>query len=183
MVITHYKPLIKSFQSKVELLFGGLSEEEFTFKPSKRKWSVQQCIQHLNASGNLYAQQVARAIDTGNHKGNNGCSYRKLPRFMIWVVKPPYHVRLIAPKSFKPPPYKQQATESKQKTIQTFSELQTRLYNQVCTVHKHCLEGAVVSSPLTRLIRLNLCELFGLVCAHEKRHIWQAEKMIQSRRQ
>ena len=183
MAITHYKPRIKSYQAKVELLFGGLNEEEFKLKPSKRKWSVQQCIQHLTLAGNLYAEQVTKAIVNDFQQQHYHCNYRTLQRFLIRFMKSPYHVRPIPLKSTKPASNKRTTGESQLETIQGFSALQTRLYEQVCTVHKQCKEGVVVSTPIIPLIKLNMCELFGLVCAHQQRHIWQAENIIKARRQ
>lgn len=183
MLITGYIPQIRAIKAKTNHLFSSLDEDELQSVPNKGGWSIQQCFQHLTKAGNLYANQVQYVLDEASDLDEQGtCNKRFLQRLFIRIMEPPYRFHLKAPKKFKPKAQNGRSFESPAETIEAFQDLQSHFIGQIKELHQGNKADAMSHSPLTKSLSLSMCELFGVVCAHERRHIWQAEIILQKRR-
>jgi hypothetical protein len=155
-----------------EDLFQGLSDAEANWCPSPGGWSIVQCIDHLNRVGKLYLRPIDGAIKTA--RANGWRSERPARRglignLLIRSMEPPPRIRMptssvIAPRAEQP--FEPVATD--------FLVLQDKLMERLHAADGLDLGRALVVSPVSSLLKLNLSAAIGFLLAHERRHLWQA---------
>ena len=70
----------------------GLSDAQFNWQPGEGRWSIAQCLNHLNVGDTLVLPAFDRAIATGRAAGKTSVGpfrYGWLSRFMISQMEPP----------------------------------------------------------------------------------------------
>ncbi len=156
-----------------------LTEEQFNWKPKVNRWSIGQCIDHLNRVGYKLLPRLEKAIREGREKGNTGeppFRYGILSRWFIRFNRPSSSLKIKTFKIYEP------ATSSclsKKKTMGRFNELQRKLRMEVEKADGLDLRKIKVPSPVSSLLRLNLGAWFEATAAHERRHLQQARKIVQ----
>ena len=48
--------------------FSDLSDEELNFKSSPERWSILECLEHLNRYGRFYIPEMQQRIDQSSHR-------------------------------------------------------------------------------------------------------------------
>lgn len=175
-------PEIEAFRTQFEQLSAQgdalvtpLSEEQFTWQPAPGAWSVAECIEHLNVTARLYLPRLDEAISDAIRRGRYAegpFSYNWIGRFVVRSMEPPARVRMKAPKSFQPPPRR-----SRREIMAAFRAYQVQFIDRLRQANGLDLAGAKVSSPASNWIRLPLGSGFALMTAHERRHLWQAQRV------
>ncbi len=170
---------LETVKQDAQLLFADLTEAQLWQAPPKGGWSVGECVAHLNVTGKLYADRLEHAIAEARAKGRLSFGpfrYGMLGGFFVRLQEPPVKRKLRAPKVFAPiaPPNKDVVT--------IFFVLQEELLHLSERAEGLDLARVTVTSPVTRLLRLSLLEAFGVVLAHQRRHLQQAARVKESLR-
>lgn len=158
-------------------LARSLTLEQFNWKPSPERWSVAQCLVHLNISAELYAAPMEAAIRCGRSEGRFGSGpfhYGPLARWMLRAVTPGNGGRYKSPSQFVVP----DAIYGVRDVLQTFHAAGTRWEQLLREANGLDLERIKVRSPAVTLIKLPLGSLFEIQATHEKRHVLQAERVL-----
>ena len=159
-----------------EKLAAGLSDEQFCWRPAPGVWSVCENLLHLIASGRLYLSAIDGAI---SHARENGFTapgpfrYSMFDRWFVWMMEPPVRLKLRAPKNFLPP-----AVQPGEQVLQDFAALNQDWLRRLEEVRGLDLKRIKIPSPASARIKVSLGTTFALNAAHERRHLWQAEKSI-----
>ncbi len=80
-------------------LTDGLDDGQLSWSPAARRWSIGQCLAHLNAVGGPYADALAAGIDEARERGlttGRPVRYSWLERWLIRSMEPPPRRRLPA---------------------------------------------------------------------------------------
>lgn len=164
------------------LAFGQpISEDLFVTRPAEGVWSVAECYSHLCTFGEEYMKRIQDGFEnmTENSVTDSNQAFR--PR-LIWrgVIKlfePPYNLKF---KTFKPFHPAGKADLDKEQVLQEFLGLQDRLRDKIKTAEagQIDLNGVKVSNPLLTFVKMTLSECFAVVEAHQRRHMWQAENIL-----
>lgn len=159
--------------------FRELPEAELNFKERPEKWSILECIEHLNRYGDFYLPEIQKAVAANRSNDPS-------PVFKSGVIGN-YFAKLMKVENGKitkmPSPADKNPVGSKLSpaTIDRFLEQQdmlTSLLNEA----RHCdLIRAKVPISLTRFIKLRLGDTFRFFVYHIERHVIQAEKVRDSR--
>jgi hypothetical protein len=153
-------------------LTADISERQFNWRPEPGKWSMAQCLGHLNAAGSLHVTQIEAGIRAAREKGllsKGPYHHGFLGNYFVSLTEPPPKMKFKAPKIMAPPP-----AESPSTTIPTFFALQDQVQEQIRQANGVDLGRAKVSSPVAEWLRLTLGQSLALLAAHERRHLWQA---------
>jgi len=166
--------------SHAESLTAGLSREQFNWRSEPGRWSIGQCLAHLNTvnGGDLTALQ--QAIEAGKARSQTGegpFTYGFLSRKFVASMEPPAKRRFEAPKYYEPPPDVDPA--------QTLAE-----YRRVSGEIRKLVQSAAgldlvrvkttmpaLPAPLRAMIKMPLGARFELIAAHDRRHLWQADQV------
>jgi hypothetical protein len=173
--IEEFRVEFERLSAEADALVAPLSEAQFTWQPAPGAWSVAECIEHLNVTARLYLPKLDEAISDAIRRGRYAegpFSYNWIGRFVVRSMEPPARVRMRAPKSFHPPP-----SRSRREIMAAFRAYQVQFIDRLRQANGLDLAGARVSSPASDWIRLPLGSGFALMTAHERRHLWQAQRV------
>ena len=162
------------------ILTKGLSGEQMNWKPSPEKWSIAECIDHLNATGEKYLEKVLPAIRNAEEKGitgNPGIKFGWFGKMLRMVgLEPPPKRKVSAPKIFRPRTTGGGKLD-KDKVIRDFLLLQESLIKAVEDSDGLELNKVKFSNPASNLIKIRLGDFLDFTASHERRHIWQANNV------
>jgi hypothetical protein len=157
---------------------GGLTPEMFNWRPAPDRWSVGQCLDHLNVTGFLPVPRLDAAIAEAKRRGRlSGGPFRYgwLDRWFVRSVGPsaPRKVRTMrvyAPASEVDPNV----------VLPRFLDLQNEMIRCVEAANGVDLAAVKVASPAASMLRLSLGTWFAATAAHERRHLAQARHVRES---
>ncbi len=165
---------------EADALVSPLSDEEFSRPPAAGGWSVAQCLDHLNASAREYLpkldESVADAIRRGLY-GEGPFNYGWIGRLFVRSMEPPPRFRFKAPTVFQPGP-----PRSRHDVVAAFRAYQVQYIDRLRQANGLDLSRARVRSPAAAWLRIPLGSGFALMTAHERRHLFQMRRVIQSNR-
>lgn len=158
-------------------LFSNLSDEQFNWSLQPGIWSIAQCFDHLNITGKIYGATIDEKIAEARSQqrfSKGPFRHSWVDRLFTGVVEPPVKLKVKAPKRFIP-----QADKPLKLVSAEFLRLQEEFLKRLQNANGLDLTRMKVASPVTRLLQMTLLGVFGLVLAHERRHLWQAHQILQ----
>ena len=90
-------------RQRAEACVLGLTPEQFTTQPEAGKWSVAECILHLNVNCCSHAGLMENAIAQGKRDKKVGTGPFRIGlkgRLLVWIAEPPPKFRIPAPRTF-----------------------------------------------------------------------------------
>lgn len=156
---------------------GMLSYAQFNWQPGSGRWSVGDCIAHLNVVTRMYLPQFEESIQQARAAGRTGAGpyrYGWLTSKFVAEMEPPVKRRVkvpdarmvIAPGSDHDPAA----------VMEEFDTLHDRLIATIASADGLDLKKAKVTSVVTRFLRMSLGQWFNFNAAHDRRHLWQAQQ-------
>jgi len=152
--------------------------EEMCAKPAPGSWSAAECIQHLSLSADAYFpvwQQVIAAAGPRKKEVNAPYSVDFWGRFLCWILEPPARIR-----SKTPAPYQPIECGKIDEVLNRFLERQERIVAALRRCRERAIDEVKMASPIDSRIRYSIWSSFVVTAAHERRHLWQAERAISS---
>jgi hypothetical protein len=168
---------LEAIKSEGQAVTAGLSDSQFNWRPAKDRWSIAECLQHLNVSVSHSLGAFDRAIAEGRSKGRTASGpfrYGLFSRWMIASMEPPPKFRMGTFPIFALPPG---ATYGLAEVLAEFRAVRDRLAERVLQADGLDLKRQKAISPVNRLLRRPLGAYFAFVIAHERRHLWQARQV------
>lgn len=169
--LSEYRRQLRDARADAEKLVEGLSDEQFNWRPAPGRWSIAECLDHLNNGWRVLEKldyKIAKASEQGV-RGEGPYRHPLLGRLYVRFVEPPPKIRVRAPKAFVPKPDQPLAAVAPR-----FLELQDEIIRRVIAADGLDLGGVRMSSPITRRFKMSLGQWFAFLAAHERRHLWQA---------
>lgn len=166
-------------------LAGGLTRGQLWWRPGPERWSVGACLDHLVRTGEAYLEVVDEHIDEARRRewlaeGPHGRTLvgRWLPR----LLEPPPRLRVPAPRRIRPRTTKPErpATGARDDPLRRFLALRSRLGERLEASEGLDLGQIRMPSPFFSWVRFDLGSAFRIVAAHERRHLWQARRVLQA---
>lgn len=155
--------------------FSSLSEPQFNWKPAPYRWSIAQCIQHINMSGRHYFKKFELTLKKGvKSSGDNDFKPGFLSSYLVRLIQPKPSVKLRTPEIFEP-----HFTVNGQAAMEEFFELQNHFSQLADRIRQYDLNKNKLKSRTTPLLKLKLGDAFTLVNNHTARHLNQA-KIVKS---
>jgi len=170
-----YRLQFERIASEAEELTAGLTEARFNWRPAPDQWSIEECLAHLTAVGQVAVQAVEAAVDEARARGIMGTGPFEYPaweRFLLRETEPPVRHPLPAPKRFVPL-HGQPVTG----VLPTFLHVQRQFTIQIERADGLDLRRVKVATPITRLLKWSLGTSLAQTAAHERRHMAQARRV------
>jgi hypothetical protein len=170
-----FRRQFEAISAEGEALVAPLTDEQFARQPSPDAWSIAQCIDHLNATARAYLPMIDESIAGGIRRGLYGegpFRYNWIGRVFVWSLQPPPKFRGKAPRAFQPAPHR-----ARNEIMAAFHAYQVQFVDRLRQANGLDLARTRVTSPVSRWIRLPLGSGFALTVAHERRHLWQCERI------
>lgn len=169
---------VNDCRRRAEQLVNGLSLEQLALRPDPVKWSIAECLTHLNVTARVVQKILKKSVADANAR-SNGAKRHPGPfplgargRMLVWIAEPPPKFRIPAPKSIAPP----RAIGDPAQVLPEFMRAQDEW--------EHLMKEAE-GLDLSRITLGNLlspfrCQMSGgmvWMMAHQRRHLWQAENV------
>lgn len=156
-------------------LCDATTDETFNRSPSKGRWSVGQCLDHVRVALRIYLDPMEEKIEETKSAGRTGSEpYARGPwlgRLLIWSLRRPGG-RYPAPGAFRP-----RKGELDRAAVR--HELGAEI-DRIATLARRA-EGLPLGRlkmgwPVFGLIRISLAQAFELQALHVHRHLDQAKR-------
>jgi DinB family protein len=164
---------IADSRRRAEALVAGLSAEQLARRPDPGKWSIAECLAHLNVTAATVQKIMARGIEQGKTEkkfGSGPFSIGPKGRLMVWIAEPPPKFRLRAPKNVRPPATIDDPLHLLPEFLYAQEEWQRLMREQ---------EGLDLAKTIVGQgpFRMRLAATLPWMMAHQRRHLLQAENV------
>jgi hypothetical protein len=151
-----------------------LSFEQFNWRPSPERWSIGQCVEHLNITTERYLPVLRKAMSDARAAGKlapGPFALGFLERWFLGTMEPPPRRRFRTGKSFVAAPGLDPSL-----TMERFDTLQAGFAGCIREAEGLDLKKIKVRSQFGP-VSWTLNGTFAILLAHERRHIWQAREV------
>lgn len=167
----------RAAEARLGRLSAALPDGRWEERPGPGRWSVSECVEHLNLTGAVFLPVIRHALDEAARLEPARDS--KLRRdFVGWllarVMSPPVRFgRVKTGQRFKPG-----ALEAPDALRAEFRRLQAEQLECVEEADGLPIDRVRVTSPFDGRVRYNLYSCLGILPRHQHRHLWQAEQVV-----
>lgn len=166
---------IKEARLRTEALVSGLTTQQFTTQPEPGKWSVAECILHLNTTAQVVQSLMEKAIAEGkrnNIVGSGPFAIGFKGRLLFWIAEPPPKFRIRAPRNVRPP----SQIDNPLKLLPDFLKAQNE-WERLIRESAGLDLGKIMIGPRFSAFRMRLAGVVPWMMAHQRRHLLQAENV------
>src|SRR6476646_5669083 len=96
---------IADSRRRAQALVDSVSADQLARRPDPAKWSIVECLAHLNMTATTVQKLMARGIDQAKQEkrfGEGPFSIGPKGRLLVWIAEPPPKFRIRAPKNVRP---------------------------------------------------------------------------------
>lgn len=151
-----------------------LSFEQFNWRPDAGRWSIGQCVAHLNITLERYLPVLEQTAADGRRQGRLASGPFVASMFERWFftsLEPPPGRRARTPQAFVGGTALTVAAE-----LERWQALHLRLAESMRAADGLDLRRLKVRSQFAP-VSFSLGATFSVLLAHERRHIWQAREV------
>jgi len=166
---------INESRRRAQELVSGLTPGQLSKRPHPAKWSIAECLAHLNATAATVQSMMAKAIERGKRDkrfGNGPFDIGAKGRLLIWLAEPPPKIRIPAPRSVRPPA----RINDPMGLLPAFLTAQDG-WERLMREAQGLDQARVKIGPPTSPFRARLCAAIPWMMAHQRRHLLQAENV------
>ena len=155
--------------------FNQLSIDELNWKPDAEKWSVLECLEHLNRYGDFYIPEIRNRIQKAN-KVSDDHVFKSgwLGNYFANSMLPKEQLNKM--KTFKS--MNPSGSQLDISTLQKFIRQQKQILDLLSQARAIDLNKTKTSISISNWIKLRLGDTFRVVIYHNQRHMVQANKVL-----
>jgi hypothetical protein len=145
-------------------------------RPAPDAWSASDCVQHLVTTAEAFIPRFAAASAHASALlAATDAPYRVSlgARLFIWSLEPPYRLRLRTGAPFVP-----DTTRDPEVDLAAFAGVHDALRDRLASGAGLPLDRLMVASPFAERLRYSIYTSLRIIVAHERRHLWQAERAV-----
>jgi hypothetical protein len=172
--------IVEEFESageRLRRLAAGVGAEAWARRPAPDRWSVAECVAHLNLTSAAFVPPLRRILGAAGlpRLTDPRRRFRRDPLgWLLWrTMGPPVRLRFKAPARFVPG-----AAAPKDHLVAEFDRWQEQQITIVRDTDGLELDRVRIPSPFNRRISYNGYSALGVLPRHQHRHLWQAEQAI-----
>lgn len=158
---------------QLELMTAGLDLAQANWQPTPTRWSVAQCIQHLNTFNASQLAHLEGFLSQAQPVRGRGGSYPWWERWFMWLEEPPPKFRLPTPASLQP--------ASNLDLSAVVAEFRGH-HQQLLQLGEQArnLDWVATRAPVSFLprVRMSLGTQLALVLVHDRRHLYQMGQVL-----
>jgi hypothetical protein len=153
----------------------GLPAAAWGTGAAKGGWSIAECLMHLNITSERYVPLLDDALRLLKARGltADGMLRRDLAGYLLSrFLEPPVRLKMSTP-----PPFRPAQIDPMTEVLERFDYLQGELLVRLERAAGMALDRQKVASPFNSRVRYNVYSAFCVLTAHQRRHLWQAERV------
>jgi hypothetical protein len=165
----------ESAQARLHRLAQRIPESQWHRRADPERWSVAECVGHLNLTSEAYLPAIRTVLDQGRRSGPTAPRrYRRDPvGWLLWrLAGPPVRYRVKTSAGFVP-----RSDVPLRQLLAEFDLLQLQQIECVRSADGLDLGRLWIRSPFDQRIRYNAYSCLSILPRHQHRHLWQAERV------
>jgi hypothetical protein len=154
-------------------LMSVLTEAQFNWSPGPGRWSIGECIGHINKSETGIIKSVDKLIEQAGSrqlKSDGPFSHGFFGNFFVKSMNPPYRFKVKTAFDLVPP-----KTQSVEPTAAEFQRLQDEMLERIQRASG--LNLSAVREKVAGPLKLSLGQWIAFGASHGRRHLWQARQV------
>jgi hypothetical protein len=164
---------VQSVTAHAIQMISGLSHDVLMSRPQPDRWSVAECFDHLTRTTEAFLPPIIEAVGTARRL----TSHRKLrvgtiAGLLIRTLEPPYRLKHKVLAHLVPQQRDFSATWS------NFLNSQAHLFLAVRSTAGLAIDEVKIKSPVCARVTYNAYGALGILTAHQRRHLWQADQVL-----
>jgi hypothetical protein len=164
-------------EKRLNALVERTSEESWPQRPDPSRWSMSECVAHLNLTSAAYVTLLKDGIADArrlNRPAAERYRYRHdLSGWFLWkTMGPPVRFRIKTTAPFVPA-----STAARSELAADFERLQKKQIECVRESDGVPIDRIRISSPFEARFKYNLYSSLAMLPRHQHRHLWQAEQV------
>lgn len=165
--------------------FQTLGENQLNWKASPEKWSILQCLEHLNLTSRHYIPQMQMAVQKAIASNHSPVEYFKrgfIGNKMTTGTRPKADGKISNPiKTFKNyNPNNLPPSKSTQVVFDEFLKHHQDLLAIIAQSKMVNMNKIKVKSLLGSILKFKLGDAIEFLIAHEQRHVLQAQRVLEA---
>lgn len=165
----------RAAEARLARLVDAVPAERWPVRPEPGRWSVSECIDHLNRTSEAFIPAIRSAMSAAESlRGEGARRFRRdTVGWLLSVIMPPpvRVVRASTSSDFEPTSMAPPA-----ELVRRFGELQQAQLECLELADGLPLDRIRIASPFNPRVRYNLYSCFVILPRHQHRHLWQAEQ-------
>ncbi|UOG74064.1 DinB family protein [Hymenobacter tibetensis] len=157
--------------------FRPLTDDQLNRRPGPGKWSVGQCLEHLNIVGGRYLPTITRKLQQAKERGStpaetvrHGFIGRKMTEAMR---TPPSQKAMKSPQQYAP-----SGSRLPRTVVEVFIRQLDELEGLLAQARRVNANAIRIPNPIIPLLYPRLTDVSEMLVEHIKRHIAQAERVL-----
>jgi len=169
---------LESSERAAGRLVAGASHAQMNWRPTNRSWSVWQCLDHLARTNRAYCQSLLRAIAHSKEgaKATSAITPGWFGRRFIASMEPPVRTRYRAVGKVLP-----ETEGDAQAALKDFVDSHSDARRVVASWERLDLNCVRFKNPFVPVLRFTVGTGLMIINAHDRRHLWQAERVKESK--
>lgn len=162
---------LRANADRVRHLSARAGTKQMTVRPRPEGWSAEECLAHLRMSTEGYLPMLESAMADAraqNLKGEGPFRLDLLGKMLTWALEPPPRFKAKAPPALHP--------QTSGDEVAKFLASQDRLLALLSQLDGMALDRMKVPSPASPKMKYNVWSSLMVTAAHQRRHLWQAER-------
>lgn len=164
-------------RDRLHMLAASMPGEWWAQRADPTRWSVGECVAHLNLTAEAYLPLLRRGIEQAIGLGQAApARFRRDPTgWLLWrMAGPPVRHRVRTT-----PPFVPSGSEPRDITLAQFDRLQAAQMDCVADAEGLPLALIRLTSPFDARFRYSLYSCLTILPRHQHRHLWQAEQVLE----
>jgi len=167
----------ESAQARLHSLARVVSEHAWMHRPEQGRWSVGECVAHLNLTSSAYLpilyDALARLRRSSDPAGFVRRRYRRnVAGWILWKTSgPPVRFRVKTTAAFVPT-----GRDQPGQLVAEFDRLQAEHIGRVRSADGLPIDRIKIASPFDARLKYNVYACLTILPRHQHRHLWQAEQ-------
>lgn len=165
---------LKMVDSAASRLVQGLSQAQLEWIPPDGGWSLAQVFDHVATASSSYFDRLEAAVRGGVRRGSDAAPWSPtlFGRLLIRSLDPSTTRRSASPRVWRPAPTPPPGA------VDRFLASQSTLARLLREAEDVDLVRTRLSSPVSRLIRMNLGDALRVLVVHGQRHLGQMQRVL-----
>lgn len=164
-------------QARLHRLAESVDDATWVVPPPRGGWSMGECVAHLTITSNRFIPILAEAAESAPFFDDSDAPIKPMRRdlagwLLSWMMEPPVRLRMATSSAFVPG-----GAEPRAATVAAFDASQASMLQQIRALEGLDLTRIRVTSPFSASIRYTMWSALHILVAHQRRHLWQAERV------
>ena len=153
-------------------LVARTDDDTLRRRPAPDSWCAAECLEHLSVTMEVYQRRIRAALDAAKPRPSRHKEEMSfLGRIFLRIVEPPARRKFTTPSGFSPG-----ALPDRSMLVRRFDQTHRAMIRLIEETDSIDRMRVRVVPPAAERIKVPLLDTFAILAAHDRRHLWQAER-------